>query len=137
MNAIPVADISQRFGTAESQISQLNERGTWLSGQIVFVVIACLLIIPAFLAPFGDFWSRSLTYDAYKDSKFVDPGTREGRLDKQVAIGIVGLFGLAALAWRGHKQLALNRPLGLVFAAYLVWCAATCFWSDDFGMSLR
>ena len=104
---------------------------------IVFVAIASLFITIAFLVPIGDSWMRSVTYQAYFSADHVDAGTREGRLDRQVALGMLGLFGLAAVAWPGGKALRIGSVLTIFFAIYLAWCAATALWSDNVGMSVR
>lgn len=106
-------------------------------GHVVFVALTSLFVTVAFLVPFGDSWMRSVTYQEYFLADHVEAGTREGRLDRQIAVGMLGLWGLAAVAWPGGKAPRIGSALALFFVAYLVWCAATSLWSDNVSMSIR
>jgi exopolysaccharide production protein ExoQ len=126
-----------RFGVAHLRALELSHEDVTHNSHFVFVAFASLFITIAFLVPFGDSWMRSVTYQEYFAADHVDAGTREGRLDRQIALGTLGLFGLAAVAWPGGKALRAGSALTILFIAYLAWCAATALWSDNVGMSVR
>jgi exopolysaccharide production protein ExoQ len=102
-----------------------------------FQAFACALITIAFIIPFSESWIQSTIYVENLSADHVDPGTRDGRLDRQIAIGMLGLFGLATVLGRRGKSLQVTSILSFLFVSYLLWCAATSLWSDDFGLSLR
>src|SRR5262245_11573819 len=82
-------------------------------GHVVFLALTSLIVTIAFLVPFGDSWMRSVTYQEYFLADHVEAGTREGRLDRQIAVGLLGLWGLAAVAWPGGKAPRISSVLAV------------------------
>jgi exopolysaccharide production protein ExoQ len=125
------------YGNIESSALELGQDNIGHKVQIAFIAFACLLATTVFLAPFESSWNESVTYLENLNQDHVDPGARDGRLDKQLALGTLGLFGLVGLACRGEKTLRNRGVLFLAFAAYLAWCGTTCLWSDDVALTVR
>ena len=94
------------FGIIEQRAFDLSQNDARHNNHIVFVIFASLIVTVVFLVPFSDAWMRSVTYQDYFSADYVDSGTREGRLDRQIALGMLGLLGLAAVAWPGGKARA-------------------------------
>jgi O-antigen ligase len=102
----------------------------------LFVFCAGVVILIAYLSPFEYVWSQSITFDDQDDDR-PNITARDGSLQKQVALGTLGLIGIATLAFSRERQLQLNTPIAWVFIAYLAWCAASCLWTDDFSITSR
>jgi O-antigen ligase len=93
------------------------------------------LSIVAFVEPIEYAWHRSV-YDESDDMDRSDASARDGYLQRQIALGAMGLLGAVALAWP-TKRLRTRGVLAALCAAYIAWCLATCFWSDDVSISIR
>lgn len=101
-----------------------------------FVIFAGIFIIAAYIAPFKYAWYQS-TYEDDPDDDRPAIAAQEGALQRQIALGTLGLVGLATLAFSRDRLLRFNRPLGWICIAYLSWCAASCLWSESFSISSR
>lgn len=108
-------------------------------GQIAprpFVALAAALIIAAYIVPFEYAWHRS-TYDDAVDDGTAESAARQGVLQRQILVGALGLLGMATLAYSSQRLLRIRGPLGVICLAYVAWCATSCLWTDDLGISLR
>lgn len=103
----------------------------------MFLASVVIVATIVFTVPFTEAWARSTQVNFDNTVDGVDASAREGTLARQVALGSLGLFGLVALVWPGGKTLRIQNVLGVVCICYLMWCLATCFWSDDISRSLR
>jgi O-antigen ligase len=101
-----------------------------------FVAIAVALVTIAYTMPITESWKNS-TYVDFQSVDVIDQSAREGSLTRQIAVGSLGLFGLAALAWPGGKVRRFDGILGVLCVTYVAWCAASCLWADDFSASFR
>jgi O-antigen ligase len=126
-----------RPGDFESRALEFGDAASARNLPGVMIASASLFITIAFLVPLGESWMRSVTYKEYYAADHVDAGTREGRLDRQIALGTLGLIGLATMAWPGGKTLRFAGVLPILFITYLAWCGATALWSENVGMSVR
>src|ERR1700752_4843961 len=129
MSATIVRDVSTAKWPAAP-----TRTGAWISS--LYLAIAYLLTIVAFVEPIGYAWYRPV-YDESEDDQRSEVSAREGYLQRQITLGAMGLLGAAALAWPSDRRLRLRGALGIMCVAYVSWCVATCFWSDDTSMSLR
>jgi exopolysaccharide production protein ExoQ len=101
-----------------------------------FLALAVSVVTMVYMMPLSESWFRS-TFEHYTDESGFATSASEGTLSHQIALGSLGLFGLAAIFWPGGKLLRVRGLLGLVCVAYLVWCLATCLWTENFYMTSR
>ena len=119
------------FGRASSELRTPLGR----TSPMPFVAFAAILIIVAYLSPFEYAWNQSLNDDS--DDERPGIAAKEGSLQKQVALGTLGLIGLSILTISSDRLLQIKGPIGWICVAYLSWCAASCIWTDDFAISSR
>jgi len=106
-------------------------------GSFAFLALITLLAAPVFIMPLSESWVHS-TYENYDNSiDEAESSVREGTFSRQIALGGLGLFGLGAMAWPGGKRVRMGSVVGILGITYIVWCFATCLWSDEPGISLR
>ena len=72
-------------------------------GSVIFAAFVAVLVTFAFTMPITESWKHS-TYENFDNSiEEAEASVREGSLSRQVAIGGLGLLGLAALAMAGWQ----------------------------------
>lgn len=101
-----------------------------------FASFAGVLILLAYLAPLHYTWNQSVTFDDQDDESAIVTA-RDGAFQKQLALGTLGLVGLATLAFSKDKLLQIKGPLAWICIAYVAWCAASFLWTGDRFITLR
>jgi O-antigen ligase len=122
--------------TLEPAKSDVLSNGTAGDARPRFMFAAAGLILIAFMVPFEQTWFRP-SYDESEDEDRAELGARAGSIQRQIALGGIGLFGIASLTLLSDKRWRTYRPLGFVCIGLLAWCAASCLWTDNLGISLR
>jgi len=107
------------------------------SASVMLVAFVAILATIVFTMPITESWKHS-TYEHFDNTlDEAEASVRDGSLSRQIAIGSLGLLGLAAIAWPDGKRIRVRTALGAMCVAYLAWCLASCLWSDDVSLSLR
>ncbi len=107
-----------------------------ISAKPSFIVAVVLLITLGYTMPLTGGWTLSLT-EHYGFEDRLEAYAAEGTLTRQLALGSLGLFGLAAVIWPGGRRLRIAGPMGVLAVGYVVWCGVSSVWADVPMMSFR
>ncbi len=129
-----MSSISMR--TAELPTLHAASSGLGISAKPGFIVAVVLLVTLGYTMPLTEGWRLSLT-EHYGFDERLEAYASEGTLMRQLAIGSLGLFGLAAIFWPGGRRLRIAGPMGLLAVGYVVWCGTSSLWADQPMMSFR
>jgi O-antigen ligase len=103
---------------------------------LLFLTIATALVVVGFMTPLGHSWYRP-SYDETEDAERAETGAEEGSIERQVTLGALGVFGIVGLAATTVNWRRPYGPLAVICVVYLLWCGASCLWSENLAMSTR
>ena len=97
-----------------------------------WLIIAFLFLIFAFATPY----EFDYTVRVPKVEDMVATA-EEGTLGRKLALPFLGLFGIAVIAGKNRRRLALNGVLGVAFYFYIGLAMCSLAWAEDTVLSLR
>lgn len=124
------------YSAVQSPSLSLADARTERRGSPFFVALVIGLATIAYMVPFEESWTRS-SYDESLDEVRSAEGARNGTLSRQIAMACLGAVGVAAIATSRDRDYRVTGILGVMCAAYLMWCFATVLWTDDLWMTTR
>ena len=92
-----------------------------------------LLLVINFATPYGSFMSVESEVTGYESSEI----TREGSIQRQIALFSLGVFGVITLLSKPRKGFKIKGFLGWIIIVFLIWASASIFWAEDFRLVFR
>jgi exopolysaccharide production protein ExoQ len=127
---------SMSISTVQLPTSHAASGGLGATAKPSFIVAIVLLVTLGYTTPLTEGWTLSLT-EHYGFDERLETYAAEGTLLRQLALGSLGLFGLAAVVLPGGRRLRIAGPMGLLAVSYLAWCGASSLWADEPTISFR
>ena len=99
----------------------------------VFIIIA--LVFMFFQHDF--LLSKRYMMEGLSTPEEIASSTREGSLQRQIALMSLGGFAIISFWGRRPDSLRINGALGWVIIFYVVWSCLSICWADDVGLTFR
>jgi exopolysaccharide production protein ExoQ len=127
-------DLGQAISPRSSRIAALHdersERTSWLA--LVFVTTIVFWLIDHHL-----YVSVDTIVDDLSNAPLVASEVASGKLRRQLAFAVFGLYGLIALIQPSRFRLRVRGPVAVLLLVFLLWCALSLSWSLSPSLTTR